>query len=302
MNVAALMLLLEVVDAGSFAEAARRTGVPKSTVSRKLRELEEELGARLLQRTTRRLGTTEAGRRLVEHARSIADTLERARQEVRARGEGSRGTLRVTTSVSAGERILLPLFVRFMREHPNVRLELVLGPEARDLIADHIDVALRIGEPEPKSPLVARRLAEAASYPCASPSYLEDHGAPETFEDLRKLDGVFYRTHHEGTPAFVLEDGSGVARRVAPAARMIVNSHIVVRAAVLDGLGVGCLPAPFCREAIADGRLVRVLPPLRTPKMWVYAAFPSHELPAAARAFVDFIASHADPSWWQLED
>lgn len=301
MDVNALVLFLDVVDSGSMTAAARRTGVPKSTISRKLRQLEEDLGVRLMQRTSRQLGTTDAGRRLAEHARRVVETIEVARRDVRATSDAPRGTLRVTMSVSLGERVLLPVLVAFADAHPRIRLELSLDPGRLDLVTEEIDVAIRIGDADPRSPLIARRLVETALYPCASPAYLAERGTPTSFDELREHDGVFYRPGRE-SPTFVLEDAAGEVRRVSPRARLIANSHIVTREAALDGLGIACLPTVFCRAPLADGSLVRVLPPARTPMKWVYAAFPSRELSGAARAFVDFVAERFDEAAMVLPD
>jgi len=300
-DVNALVLFLDVVDAGSMTEAARRTGVPKSTISRKLRQLEEDLGVRLMQRTSRQLGLTDAGRRLEEHARHVAETIEAARRDVRATSDAPRGTLRVTTSVTLGERVLLPVLVAFADAHPRIRLELLLDPGRVDLVAKEIDVAIRVGDPDPRSPLIARRLVETALYPCASPAYLAERGAPASIDALREHDGIFYRPGRE-SPTFVLEDASGEVRRVTPRARVVANSHIVTREAALAGQGIACLPPPFCREPLADGRLVRVLEPIRTPMKWVYAAFPSRDLSGAARAFVDFVAERFEKTTMVLDD
>jgi len=288
----ALVLFLAVVDAGSMTEAARRNGVPKSTISRKLRALEEDLGVRLMQRNSRRLA---------EHARRVVETLESARRDVRAISDAPRGTLRVTTSVSLGERVLLPVLVAFADAHPQIRLELLLDPGRVDLVAEEVDVAIRIGDPDPRSPLIARRLVETALYPCASPAYLDERGPPASFDALREHDGIFYRPRREA-PTFVLEDAGGEVHRVTPRARLIANSHIVTREAALAGQGIACLPTPFCRGPLAQGTLLRVLPPARTPMKWVYAAFPSRDLSGAARAFVDFVAERFDETEMVLED
>lgn len=289
MDVNSLLLFLQVVEAGSLAEAARKSGVPKSTLSRKLRALEDELGVRLLQRTSRKLGLTEPGRRLADHARDVSATLDRARRDVRARGDEPRGRVRVTASVSLGERFLSPILTDFLERYPRVQLEVVLSPARADLIAEEIDVAIRIGDPDPTSSMIARRITSAALYLCASPRYLAEHGTPETVEELATHPAIVYRADRE--PAGWLLEGPGEARaRVTPPTRMVVNSHPTGRAAVLAGLGIGALPAPWCADDLDAGRLVRVLPEHRTPLKWVYAAFPSRDLPAAVRAFIDFVA------------
>ncbi|MGE0785853.1 MAG: LysR family transcriptional regulator [Sandaracinaceae bacterium] len=300
MDVNTLLLLVEVLDAGSLAAAARRTGVPKSTISRKLRELEDELGVRVLQRTTRQLGLTAAGTRLLAHARDIGATVQLARRDVRAKGDQPRGALRVTASVSLGERFLAPILLDFLGRHPAVDLSLRLDSTMADLIGDSIDVAIRIGDPDPKSPFIARRLGDAGTYPCASPGYLARVGAPEDVEQLRAHAAVMYSADGS-VPPFVLEGDDGEVHRIRPHARLLVNSHPVAARAIAAGLGIGCLPAPYLRDGIARGELVRVLPGYRAPLKWIYALFPSRELPPAARAFVDFVADHFDVAEFLLD-
>lgn len=301
MDVNALLLLVQVVDAGSLAEAARRTGVPKSTLSRKLRELEESLGVRLLQRTSRRLGLTDAGRRLLAHGREVHATVRAAEREVRPRGEEVAGRLRVTMSVSFAERLVSPLIVEFLQRYPKVELELRLDPVHADLIVDEIDVALRVGRPDPKSPLIARRFGDAAVYPVASPAYLRRHGEPSSMDDLREHAGIVYRPARSGA-GWMLELPGEPARRVTPRSRLLVNSHPLGREAALAGLGVACVPANFIRADIEQGTLKRVLAPMRSPLMWVYAAYPSRELPLAARTLIDFLAERLDVASFTLPE
>jgi len=295
MDVNAVLLLLSVVEAGSLSAAARATGIPKSTISRRLRALEEDLGARLLQRTTRQLGLTQAGQRLVEHARSIESIVDDARAEIRARSSVPRGPLRVAMSVSFAERVLAPVLLAFLRAHDDVQLELVLDPAQNDLIEENIDVAIRIAPPDPNETLVARRLGTARSVLCASPRYLDARGRPEEARDLREHDGLVYRPGSRGAP-WTLLDESGEVHRVTPRSRLATSSHLVIAKAASAGFGVAILPALYAVPEIEAGRLEELLPHLSPPEMWVVAAFPNRALGAAARSFVDFVADRFDPS------
>lgn len=294
-----LLLFVDVVEAGSLAAAARRTGVPKSTISRKLRELEEHLGVKLLHRTTRQLGLTDAGRRLLGHAQEMVEVIARARTELAEDSGAVRGVLRVTASVSLAEHVLSTLLVEFAARYPEVTLDLVLDAARTDLISEAIDVAIRVGAPDPASPLIARRLAEAALYPCASPGYLARHPAPESPAELSRHAAIVYRAGELPTE-LVLEREDSEVHRIRPRARLTVNSHLFARAAAIGGLGVAVLPANFLRPALESGELVRLLPEYRTPLRWVYAAFVDRQLSAAARAFVDFVAERIDPAIFRL--
>lgn len=299
MDVNALLLLVEVVDAGSLAGAARRTGVSKSTLSRKLQELEDELGVRLLERTPRQLSLTEPGRRLVERARAVAQDVDEARRMVRSLGDAPRGTVRATASVSFAERFLAPLIGEFLRRHPDVDLELVLDPSRTDLLQEGIDVAIRVGEPDPTSAMIARKIGHASTYLAASPRYLEPRGTPTTVDELSGHDAIVYRPGREPV-SWAFEDEAGEVRRVRPAARMTVNSHPMALAACQDGIGLAMLPGPFLRGPLEEGTLVRVLPDVRSPLQWIYALFPHREQPPAVRAFIEFVVARLDMDRWLL--
>ena len=298
----ALMLFLDVAEAGSLTEAARRTGTPKSTLSRKLNALEASLGVRLVQRSSRRFSLTDPGRRLAEHARQISKQLGRARRDIRALGDVPQGTLRVATSVSLAEHFLSPIVVAYLHATPRVDLQLELSPTEADLIEREIDVAIRVGAPDDRSVHIARRLGYAATYLCASPAYLARRGTPRTVGELKAHDAIFYRREREA-PTWSLVDRDGDVVRVSPHPRLTVDSHPVARAAALSGVGVAFLPAAFCGPELAKGELVRVLPEYQSGLKWVYATFPSRDaLPAAVRSFVEFVAERLDTSGFLLSD
>lgn len=191
------LIFVKVVEAGSFTAAAIHLKLPKTTVSRKVRELEERLGARLLNRTTRRLALTQAGTLYFEHCRRIVEHLHHAEEAVQHLEGSPRGWLRVTASYSFGVNVLAPLLTDFQAHYPDVRLDIVLSNDLLDLVADDIDVALRFG-PLPNSSLVARTLA---NYPCrvyASKSYLAEHGEPLRPEDLRHHRALTYNRYFRG--------------------------------------------------------------------------------------------------------
>lgn len=295
MDLNTLVLLAAVVDAGSLSQAAKDTGIPKSTISRRLKALEEELGVRLLQRTSRQLGLTQAGALLVERARGIQSVVDELRDDIRAQNRAPSGPLRVAMSVSFAERVVAPILVEFMRAYPKVQLELVLDAARNDLIQERIDVAIRIGAPEPSSSLVARRLATTRARLCAAPSYLEARGRPEELAELRDHEGLIYRP--DGRAVWTLADESGEMYRVEPRVRLAANSHVIVAKAAVAGLGIALLPQLYFAQAQIDaGELVAVLSEYTSPELWVVAAFPDRALASAARTFVDFLAERFDPN------
>lgn len=185
-----IMTFIKVVEAGSFSAVARDVS-STSAVPRQVKSLEEELGVRLLNRNTRRLALTDAGRRFYERAVVIAADLKKAKSEVTSQEEMVRGTLRVSLRVMAGTTIVVPALPRFLAQYPDLELDIVLTDERRDLIAHNIDVAMWLGD-LPDSDLVARRLCRTGRIVCGSPAYFEKHGVPQEPEDLRNHSCLLY--------------------------------------------------------------------------------------------------------------
>ena len=193
MDTTALHIFVEVVKRGSFAAVARDRHVDPSIVSRAIKGLEDELGSRLFQRTTRRLSLTEAGVAFFDRIAPAVEKIERARESVAEAGRIPRGTLRVTTSVSFGERQLVPLLPKFRALHPELMIDLVLTETVTDLVAERFDVAIRLGQLSDSS-LVAKRLFHTEYRVCASPEYLAGYAYLSSGRSLRRCDRVDRRT------------------------------------------------------------------------------------------------------------
>lgn len=282
-------VFVHVVQHGGVLQAARAMGVPKSTVSRRLAALEERLGVRLLQRTSRSLSLTEDGAAYFER---IAPAMEMAREAEEALGRrlgAVAGVLRVNAPMLFGQRLLGPIAVEYLRRHPGVQLELELDDRAIDLLHDRCDVAIRVGALG-DSTLVARRLAGARLVLCASRAYLD--AAPPLAEpdDLRHHECIV----HAGERAWQLRRGEDV-RTVVVRGRMRTRSPVLRLEAVLAGLGVTWLPEFACAEAIAARRLVPLLEGWRGPEAAMFAIYPSsRQLSPKVRAFVDLLAERLD--------
>lgn len=283
---------LRVAEAGSFTEASRKLGLPKSTVSRRVARLEEKLGAQLLHRTTRSLALTEAGNVFHERAARALAGLEEATQAVRESQETPRGHLRVTAPYDLGEA-LGPLVAAFAGQNPGVTVELLLTDQRLDLVADNIDLALRGAPSLPDSSLVARRLATMKMYLLASPAYLKRHGRPKAPADLAGHALLVMRTNHGRTKLRLY--GAGGEQEVAVRTAIAANDFTLLRQAALAGAGIAVLPDARVANELRGGRLVRVLPDYTAGEGNMYVVHPaSRLLPAKARAFQEFVLEHVE--------
>ncbi|TSC31735.1 LysR family transcriptional regulator [Corallococcus sp. Z5C101001] len=288
MDLNELLVFARVVQAGSFTAAARTLRMPKSTVSRKVSELEERVGAQLLQRTTRTLHLTEVGRTYYAHCERIVAEAEAAELAVTRMQAGPSGLLRVTTPLSVN--FLAPLVARFLEQYPDVQLELLCTDRAVDLMEEGFDLAVRAGR-LPDSSLMARRLGDIERVVVASPEYLRARGAPRTPGDLGKHDCLFFGTALEGN-VWTLHAG-GRAVEVQVVGRLAVNEPDMLHAVTLAGSGVALLPGLHCMEDLKTGKLQRVLPDWSSAGAPVHAVYPPtrHHVPKVM-AFVEFLREH----------
>ena len=281
---------IKVVEAGSFSAAARDES-SVSTVARQVKSLEEELGVRLLNRSTRRLALTDAGRRFYERVSEIAHDLKKAKSEVSSHEEAVRGLLRVTLRVTAGTTVVVPALPRLFAEYPELELDISLIDDRRDLIANNIDVAMWLGE-LPNSQLVARRLSRSRRIVCASPEYLQSHGVPREPKDLTQHNCLLFAAPSYGNLWSFTRDGQLEVMEVRGTIKS--DNGLVLLSSGLTGQGIFIAHAWMVRDLIAAGRLRRVLADYtvnpRTGDADLYAVFPSSRgLSRKVRAFVDFL-------------
>jgi len=287
-----MAVFASVAEAQSFSAAARELGLSKSAVSKHVSQLEARLGARLLQRTTRRLSLTEAGTALYAHCRRIADELAAAEAAIGSLSGAPRGTLRVSAPMSFGERYLAPLLPAFLARHAELRVELSLGDQLVDLIEAGVDCALRIAR-LPDSSLVARRLAPARRVVCGAPAYFERRGVPRTPDDLRAHNCLDYAyLAATGGWPFPAAPGARGVRAVPVEGNLAANNGEVLRAAALAGVGLALLPTFIAGDDLRAGRLRAVLTEYESWDASVYAVYPpTKQLAPKVRAFVDFLAA-----------
>lgn len=287
MDLAALTAFVETVRRGGMAAAARALGVPRARISRQIQQLESELGAQLLVRTTRALKLTEAGSVYLESAGEALDRLNEATQRVRE-GQGQmRGTLRINAPMSFGVRVLAPLLAPFQRANPALELQLALSDELVDPVRGGFDLTLRIAQ-LPDSGLVARRLCPAPRVLVAAPRYLATHGVPAHPADLLQHACLHYGYLSTGTQ-WTLSRGDEVYRISAPGPLCANNGEVLMQAAI-GAMGIALLPRFIVDPALAARTLSVVLPEWSPPLIAVHAVYPSaRRLPLRTRRFVDFL-------------
>lgn len=285
-----------VVEAGSFVAAADATGLSKAAVSRQVADLEERLGVRLLQRTTRRLSLTEDGQTFFARAKELLAAIDEAESEISARTGEPFGLLRINAPLSFGILHLAPLWGRFAERHPRISLDVTLADRVVDLVEEGYDLAVRITN-LPSSALVSRRLASTRMVLCASPTYLRGHGTPKHPRELAThtvFSYSYWSTRDEWN--FTGPEGP-VAVRLNP--RIHTNSGDTCRAAALDHQCVVLQPDFLIGEDLRRGTLVELMPEYRAIEIDIYAVYPSRKLlPTKVRRMVDFLVdAFREPSW-----
>jgi DNA-binding transcriptional LysR family regulator len=284
------LVFVKVVEHGSFISAARSLRLPKTTVSRKVQDLESRLGAQLLHRTTRKLGLTEAGNIYFEHSQRIARELDEAESAVSELQGGPRGWLRVTAPYSLGSGWIAPLLGEFRASHPEVRVDMVLSNDPLDLIDKEIDVALRVGD-LPDSNLVARRLTVFRTQVYASPIYLARHGEPLHPDDLQHHHTLAMDKYRHAGNGFTwtLSDGENTADyRIDPV--LVANDPGALKPPLLAGEGLMLAADLMVKPNVEQGQLQRVLAGWTGPAPEFNAVFPrGHAKSPKVRAFVDFL-------------
>jgi len=284
-----LLIFARVAEAGSFSRAAERIGLPKSTVSRRIAFLEEQLGERLMLRTTRRLTLTEFGLQLLEHARQLAAEVDAVKALSEHRQARPSGRLRVSMPNDFATLLLTDMLAAFIALHPAVSLELDLSPRRVDLLGENFDLAVRMGDLPDDGLLAARRIAVFPSGLYAAPSYLAERGDPASPEDLAQHDALRLLGRNGEALGWTLMSGERKWEGVPPA-RMLANAPDLLISLARAGAGIAAVPDYFAAPSVRRGELRRVLPDWRMPSHTAWAVFPGRRLmPAKTRAFIDML-------------
>lgn len=287
-DVSSLLLFNEVAKAGSLSAAAVRTGVPKSTLSRRLGQLEKQVGSPLLKKNTRKQAPTDLGLGVIDHCERIAAEVDAIQQLASRARSGLSGTLRVAIPVEFGTAWLGKAIAEFASDHPDLAIEVNVSGRSVDLIAEPFDLAITFGQPK-LSRITQRRLGAVSSGIYASPEYLRRHGTPTTFDEVVRSDCVVTDIQlQEGVWQF---RSAGRRRDLKVPTRLRVNSIRLARELVLGGAGLGLLPHLMCERHVRSGALLQVLPSWNSPPMPVVALMLSRtNLPKKTRLFLDFVA------------
>lgn len=286
-----LQFFVAVAEHGGFSAAGRALGIPKSRLSKRVAQLEERLGVRLLQRTTRRFAVTEVGERFLTHCRAVLEEVQAAQDAVDELRAEPRGMVRVSCPVSLAQTVLAYLLPEFLAQHPKMQVRLLSSNRPVDVIGEGFDLAIRVRDKlDTDANLVSRSFGRAASTLVASPALLNAFGRPSTPQEMALLPALSMR-EHEGAQIWELVDANGTHASVELHARLITGDFSVLLESARRGLGVALLPEFVCAPAISAGELEVILPEWSIPQGVMHFVYPSRRgmLPGV-RALVDFLA------------
>jgi DNA-binding transcriptional LysR family regulator len=276
-----------VINAGSFTAAAQALGHSTSYVSKEITRLEKRLGSRLLNRTTRTISLTDAGRAYFERCSQIVIDAENAERSIGQLQDNPKGLLRVNAPVSFGSIYLLDHLSEFLKRFPEITLEVEFNDRMIDVVAEGYDVVIRAGQIQ-DSNLVARKFTTSKSIVVASPEYFKNNGRPETVSELEHHACLAYSLIPNPTLWEFMKDGRRTVVKVTP--RLMCNNAAVEVAMAVNGIGIGRIPLFCCEQEIAEGTLEMILDDYEQPEIGVYAVYPHRQyLTAKVRAFVDFL-------------
>jgi len=295
-----IAVFVQVVDSGSFTAAAERLELSKSVVSKYVTRLEDQLGARLLNRTTRRLSLTEVGRVFYERSRRGLEDIEDAKQAVSLLQGEPRGTLRINVPMSFGILHVAPALPEFQRRYPELNVDMNLDDRKVDVIEEGFDVSVRISD-LPDSSLIAKNIAPCKHAIVATPAYLAKHGTPHLPDDLRNHKIISYR-YQESALEWHFKTPDQKPLSVTVSGSVTMNNSLAIREAVLENIGIARTPTFVVGKDIKEGRLVPLLTKYECLQVQIYVVYPQRKhLSPKVRAFVDFLADRIteSPYWDQ---
>jgi DNA-binding transcriptional LysR family regulator len=295
MDLNEIAVFARVVQTGSFTTAAAALGMPKSTVSRKVTALEERLGARLLQRTTRKLSLTDVGQTYYGYCARIVAEVEDAERAVSSLQEAPRGLLRLTAGTNSGW--LGPIVGSYLERYPEVQVELSCTGRVADLVEERFDLGIRAGALS-DSTLVAKSLGVARWFLVATPGYLKKRGRPKSPDDLKAHDCLLFGTGASGTHLRLESDGREAQITLSP--RVLVDDLEILRASASAGVGIAVLPAFQCSEELRARRFERVLHDWDVPSTPIHVVYPTARyVSPKVKAFVDHLQRSMTPPPWE---
>jgi DNA-binding transcriptional LysR family regulator len=294
----AMEMFVRVVETGSFSKAAKEFATTQPTVTKQVAATEARLKVRLLNRNTRGVSLTESGALYYERCKLIVHQAQEADSIVHLRQTQAQGLLRIGTSVAFGRRVVVPLALDFMAKHPQVQVDLSFEDRYTDLIAQGIDVAVRMGKLSDSS-LGARFLGMNPWVLVAAPKYIRKHGTPRRPQDLSGHNALIYSSV-QGDDVWRLATPQGAPVTVPVTGRLRSNNLSAVLAAARAGLGVAALPRYVAGDSLASGHIVELLKDHALPEQEIHAVFPSPKLVSGkVQAFVAFLQGRFGPRWWE---
>lgn len=288
-QVTAIVLFIRALDLGSISAAARSLDISPAVASQRLKKLEQQLGVRLLNRSTRKLHPTAEGQALLEEGRILVEDLGALTENLREAGSGVAGTLRVSMPAAFGQRHISPLLPEFLAANPALKLHVDFSDRWMDLVSEGFDLAIRIGTLDDSS-LVTRKLGNDVRVLCASPGYLRHHGTPASPEDLGRHQCLLIHGRHGPQTVWQLTDKAGRQHAVRVNGRIESNQGELLREAAIAGLGIAIHSTWYIGDDLQSGRLRQVLPEYALTESGIYAVMPQrHLVPPRVRVFVDFL-------------
>ena len=290
-----IMVFTKVAELGGFSKATKSLGMPVSTVSRKVSDLEERLGITLLQRTTRKLSLTRSGEQYFKQCADILSGLDEAETQVTKLQSQPEGTLKISVPVGMGAGRFIDFLQEFMAKYPKLEVELLVTNQFVDLVAEGVDVALRFGELSDSS-LVARKLGTDRRMLVAAPSYLKKAKPLVHPQDLREHKCILFKSRSIETHWELTREKSRV--RVAVKGAVKANDMLTIREFAVNGAGIALLPEMSCIDELASGQLKQVLPEWKTLIAPAHAVYVSRKfLPARIEVFLNAIGEWKQPNW-----
>jgi len=301
-RVTAVALFARIVESGSFSKAAAEFGITQPTATKAVAAMEARLGARLLHRTTRGVSPTEVGALYYDRCKAIASEIEAADNLASLMQRGVGGTLRISTSVAFGRRVLVPLAMGYMREHPDLTVDLSFEDRYVNMVEQGIDLAVRMGRLA-DSTLGARYLGHNPWVMAAAPAYLKARGTPKTPKELSQHACLVYSTV-QGDDRWMMtgpQSGPDAKEHVVPVRGPLRSNNLsAVLAAAREGLGIAVLPWYVARESVADRSIQPILERYALPTQEIHAVYPSPKLvPGKVSSFIEFLREGMEGAWWE---
>ena len=286
-----LLIFETVVEEGSFRTAAKRLNIAPSAVSYAVGKLEESLGVQLFNRTTRSLGLSEAGKVLMHETASALRVIEDGFNAAKATHNKISGLLRINTGYSAAKFVIAPYLGAFSEAYPDITLDLVIDNRFVDIVKSGYDAGIRIHEQVEKDMVAAKIGGDLKSVLVATPKYFETHPAPRHPTDLKNHKAILYRFNEKRTYVWEFEKGRKKFT-VTPPEQLILNNHQLVVDAVLQNAGLAYIFENYVKDAIREGKLIKVMEDWTPPFPGFYIYYPQQKMRAALRAFIDFFIAH----------